>query len=94
MPVLWFLSLRIVFYIYVDLVNAGLRPRVIGRCLPRSFQQFDITEFLDRQTAPILRRADRSEAALALPRVLIAQHTQLPLSVPPQFMDSSRLRPS
>ena len=45
----------LIFRIHVDFRDASLWPGMVGRCVPRTFEQLYPTEFLQRNTVPICR---------------------------------------
>jgi hypothetical protein len=57
---------------------------MIRRSAPSLIEQFDITEFLEYQAAPVRSRAGDLESALAPTAVLIAEDPYLPFSIPTQ----------
>jgi hypothetical protein len=63
---------------------------MIRRGAPSIIEQFDITEFLEYQAAPVRWRARYLESTLASSAVLIAEHPQLPVSVPAQSVRAQK----
>src|SRR5688572_11080237 len=57
---------------------------MVRRGSPPAFQQFHRPELFKRDAAPVGRRTNRLQTALAFSAVLIAQHSKLPLAIPPQ----------
>jgi len=78
------ITLGIIFRVNIRPGYAGCGSRVVRRRLPRSVQQFHVPEFVERDAAPVIRRSRRFQAGFALSAVLIAEHAELPLSVPSQ----------
>jgi hypothetical protein len=65
---------------------------MIGCGLPGILQQFDSSQFLQGDTAPVIGRADWAQAALALPTILIAAHSQLFSPIPAQTVRTEQSR--
>jgi hypothetical protein len=95
-------ALRIVFGIDIGIDYAGGGARVVRGCPPRTVEQFDSTQLLQGNTAPVGRRSRRLETAFALAAVLITEDSKPALPVPPQpvwteqarmFVINSRNRP-
>jgi hypothetical protein len=57
---------------------------VIWCSSPNAFEQLHLTEFFERNTAPVGWRSHRFQPAVAFPAVLIAKHSQLPSLIPAQ----------
>ena len=75
---------RLIFSIHVYFRDAGLWAGMVGRCVPCTFEQLHSAEFLQRNTAPVCRRAGRLQSTATLPSILIAQHTNLAFVIPAQ----------
>ena len=52
--------------------------------LPGAFEQLQLTEILQCQAAPVIRRTGWFEAAFAVASILVAQHLQPSVFVPTQ----------
>jgi hypothetical protein len=81
LPLLWRL-LRLIFGIDIGFDHTRCRTGMIGRGLPGTLQQFDPSQFLHGDAAPVIGRADRRQTAFAFPAVLIAQHSWLFGTIP------------
>ena len=81
MSLLW-IALGLILGVNIGLDDTTCRAGMIRCGQPRTMQRFDLAQFLQSDTAPILRRAHRGQTALALPAILIAQHPQLFGAVP------------
>jgi hypothetical protein len=57
---------------------------MVGRGVPCIFEQLHSAEFLNRDAAPVGRRAGHLQSTATLSSVLVAQHTKLPLVIPAQ----------
>ena len=77
---------RLILSVNFGIDHAGSSAGVVGCCAPGILQQPHATELLQRKTAPVRWRSRRLKSALAFPAVLIAQHPQMPFSIPPQSM--------
>jgi hypothetical protein len=63
------------------------------RCsAPRAIQKFHSPESLNCHAAPVGRRTDRLQAALALSAILIAENSKLPVPGPPQPVGTKQPR--
>jgi hypothetical protein len=80
---LW-IPFRVIVGINIGIGDARGGAGMIGCGAPWVFQKFHSAEFLNRNTAPVVRRTDRLQSTLTLSAVLIAQNPQLSLPVPPQ----------
>jgi hypothetical protein len=54
MSLLW-IALGIIFRVNIRIDDAGSRTRMIGSGSPRSIQQFDVPELIERDAAPVIR---------------------------------------
>ena len=88
------LAIRMIFGIDIDIGYAGRSPRVVGGGLPRTIEQFHVSEFVERNAPPVSGRAGRLQPAFALSAELIAKRPQLPVFVPPQAMRAEQARES
>jgi hypothetical protein len=57
---------------------------MIRRALPGIFEHLHSAEFLQRNTTPVCWRAGHLQSTVTLPAILVAQHTDLALTIPAQ----------
>jgi hypothetical protein len=78
------IALGIIFCVNIRLNNAGRGSGVVRRRMPRSVQHFHVTELIERNAAPVVRRSRRPQAGFAFSAVLTAKNPELPFPVPSQ----------
>ncbi len=66
-----------IFGVDVGFDDAGGRTGVVWCGPPRIVYQVHAPQLLENHTTPVLRRANRRQAALAVPAVLVAEYARL-----------------
>ena len=66
---------------------------MVGRGAPRLIQELHPAELLKRGTTPVGRGTHRSESALALSAILVAQHPKLSGAIPTQTVRTKQPKP-
>ena len=72
--------------IQLDLRDAGLRARVVGRRVPTVLEQFDPRKLVHGQTTPVGSCSSGLKAADARAPILIAKDSALTFPIPPEFV--------
>jgi hypothetical protein len=63
---------------------------MVGSGPPRAVQQFDSTEFVERNAPPVSRRSHRFQTTFTFPAKLIAEHSKLSFFVPTQSVRTEK----
>ena len=83
MSFLW-IAFGLILRIDIGVDHTRSRPRMIRRCTPGTLRYSHPAEFLQRNTTPVRRRAQRVESAPAVATVLVAEYTKLSLPISAQ----------
>src|SRR5262245_58774395 len=86
-------ALRLMVGINICVHHASHWTRMVWGGLPGIVQQFHLTQFLENDTTPILRRPDRPQSALAFASVLIAEHARLAQAIAAQSVRAAQAIP-
>ncbi len=86
------IAFRIVFRVNVGIDNTGCRARMVRRGTPWSVERFNAAQLIQRDTAPVIRRPRRREAAFTFTSVLITENPQISFTVPPQPVGAEQPR--